>query len=505
MSARASSRRSPQPLQSLAFFMTAQAVALVAGLALQVWTARTLSPADYGRFLVAHSLSLAIQILLASGIPNALRQLVANSPGLLPLAWRHILLLQIPLSLAAAMLLVCSASWLGWVLNDDNLTVVLQLVSVEVALRGGLLEPCWYLMNGAGWHKLQAALMGLHAVLRLICVACLLVASPTLLAAVLGLVLSATGSVLLGVGAMYGRKCRARIDAPSDIERRLREHLLRWLRLAPLAETLSYLTIAGNVWMLRAGIADHAEVGRYGACFALAQAVLPLGQVLSRACFSEFAQCLGSRDFRRAARLLSVAIRVAILVGGLAIALVVLYGDAVLWILYGSEYAGLGKVMAVLCMGTSVMALYGFLAEMLCAGDRLRPRLVISLGLAVGSLPLTYLFVLWGGTSSAAWGLVITGLAATVSAGGVLHHIVGPYFPAATLLRATGAAALALAIQRLQPWFFPTSAQVWSLPAVVFCYGAALACFGQWQFRDRLSVHCHAAPGISSPKGRIHD
>jgi O-antigen/teichoic acid export membrane protein len=186
---------------SLTAFSAAQAVSLAAGLLLHATAARFLTVADYGRLAVTHSVLLVMLVALNHGIPNALRRAVSLEPALLGGAWRRMLAFHLPLAIAVSLLLAAFAPLASRLLGDGLLTVPLQVVAADVALRAGLVEPAWLLFNGAGRHRLQAALMAAHSLFRCAAVAGMLALGFGLTGAVAGLLGATALSVLLAVGA----------------------------------------------------------------------------------------------------------------------------------------------------------------------------------------------------------------------------------------------------------------------------------------------------------------
>lgn len=156
---------------SVIVFSTGQLLSLVAGLALQVLVGRSLLPVEYGYFVVASTVLLALILGLVSAVPKALCRIVSVDAGQLGLAIRTLLLVQLPICCLVALLLVGFARLEIVHSADGILSLSLQLVAIELIIRGGLLEPAWALLNGLRYHRTQATLMLLHSMLRLACVA----------------------------------------------------------------------------------------------------------------------------------------------------------------------------------------------------------------------------------------------------------------------------------------------------------------------------------------------
>jgi len=231
------------PLKGIGGFGIAQIVVLATGLTLQTLTARWLSTSDYARFAMAHSVSCASAILLMSGIPNGLRRLLSASPSMLPAAWRSILYVQFPLTGVFAAVLVALAPLASSAADDPQLAIALRVVAGELLLRAGIVEPCWGILNGLGYHKLQASLIATHSLLRCLCVSCMLCWNPVLFNAVMCVMIGALISVVL-VALIMRRLSRGLVAEAGGVPAGL---MMRWLTLSPVADAIGYLLVAGNL------------------------------------------------------------------------------------------------------------------------------------------------------------------------------------------------------------------------------------------------------------------
>lgn len=477
------------PLRRIGGFGIAQLVVLVTGLALQTLTARWLSTPDYARFVLFHTVSCASVLLLMSGIPNGLRRLLSASPGMLPAAWRSILCVQFPLTAVFAAAFVALAQWSSATLDDPQLATVIPLVAGEILLRAGLVEPCWGLLNGLGYHRLQALLIAAHSLLRCLGAICLLWLSPVLANAAMGLTTSAIVSLAFVVLVMR-RLRREPVAQTSLVPPGL---MVRWLALSPVAEALGYLLVAGNLWMLRAGVGD-SQIGTYAACYMLAQVLLPLGLVLSRGSFARFAFLVSQDRRREAADLLLQIMRLATPPVILGVTVTLVYGDAVVEFIFGEAYSHTGPLLGLLCAGVSAVAAQAFFSEMLFAADRLKTRLAVLVGVGVASIGMTASLIQTAGTLGAAWALVGTGAAGIFATAVPLRSIVGQFMPWKTVIRAVGVATALIVAAHISQRFIEPFPPIVGLVTLALAYMAALLLLGEWRWGTRgLRIPCEPA------------
>lgn len=483
-------------MDSTMVFALAQATALAAGFFMQVLVARTLSVPDYGRFVMLHSASLGAIMLLTSAIPPALKYSVSVTPTAARTAWRIVWRGQLPVALASSVVLAVLAPCLCHAVGDPRLLPALWIATAEVAAKAGIVEPCWHLLNGAGWHRWQAALMTGHSLLRALCVACAVAVDPRLEAAASGLLLSAVLSLAVAMAAIARLLSGSPSTPDGPAHLAMHGHVRRWIRFAPLADAVTYGLAAWNVWWLRAITAEEAVVGRYAACYVLAQAIVPLGLALSRAYFAPFAQAIAGSRTEQAAELLCRAVRVSAVAAGLGIGVAFLRGDMLLSAVYGSRFAGSGPLLGLLSLGMAGMAAHLFVSEMMGAAGLVGTRLLVAVGVAAVSIPATVLLTWAMGAHGAAWGLVVAGAAAMSGSAIAVARHVRPRLPAPTLAR-VGFAVAALVLMDSSPAVARSGPIV--VPGFALVYGAVLAILGEW----RTSGGLGGAPrvGRATPRG----
>lgn len=473
-------------LPRVGLFGLVQLAGLIAGLVLQAVVAQRLGAADYGRFVAAQSVLLFGLVLLTSAVPNALRRSVSIDSGSLHGAWRVLWLVQTPMALGCAVVLLCLSVPIAAVFNDRALGPALAWVAFELMIRGGLLEPAWLLLNGLARHATQATLMIVYSGLRLVCVAGILQWSTGLVEAMTGLVAAAASAAMLTLLALYALKKATPLAAQGAFA----PELWQWVRLAPAAEILTYLAVTANLWIAKAILPDAESAGVYAACYTLAHVALLFGIVLSRSCFSSFARAVSVSahgEQEEARRLLRQALRWLVLAAGLGAAVAVPHGEDILQLIYGPRFAMPGTLLTVLGLGMAGMAAVWFLADMLAAAGQLRAKLwagactcVISLSAAPA---LTRGFGVWG----AAWALLVTGAIGSAVVALVLQRVVSGFVPWPTLARAGSAAGAVVLLGRVSAHFFEMPSALLGIVAAGAGYCLFVAVMGEREKRDRSS------------------
>ena len=198
-----------------------------------------------------------------------------------------------------------------------------------------------------------------------------------------------------------------------DVPRQWRQNWLlgRWVCAGRATSVLH----AYCVYWLLALTLGAAGTGEYAACMTVIMLsnpfLLGISNVLGPRAARAFAEG-GSREVRRvvwkAALLLSVPM--AIFCG-----LVVLFGDAALCVLYGSQYAGHQQTLAVLALSTLITALCIAVDHGLCVMER--PDVNFKAGLLGLGVTLLIALALVGpcGILGAAWGMLAGGIAVSAA------------------------------------------------------------------------------------------
>jgi O-antigen/teichoic acid export membrane protein len=204
--------------------------------------------------------------------------------------------------------------------------------------------------------------------------------------------------------------------------------------MAPIGDALNYLLIPVNIWLLKAMSADQSLVGVYAACYTLAQAILPFGLVLSRACFAEVARATAAGHPDEARMLVWQVLRACFVATALGTPIALFFGDKIVACLYGSSFRGSGSLLGLLCFGMAAMAVQCFLCDMLSAAHRLRIRLALLLLFTAASIPTTAYLAKTSGTVGVAWALAFTGISAVTATSVAFHYALGsaisrPLFP----------------------------------------------------------------------------
>lgn len=455
--------------RSTRLFAVSQAWLLVAGFALQVLVSRSLGAADYGRFVVVQMIGLALMTLVMSVIPNALRRAVSLHPSSLEYACRMVGCRQFPLSVLLGGALWLTSPALADAFHDERLLGGLRWMALDLAIKGGLLEPGWQLLNGAQRHGTQSALMAAHGLWRLVGVVSALAFQPTLDGAFLGLLASSAVSSLC-VLVCLERSCRrVVVDAghSPDID------LWRWMQFATVADVLNQLLASTNLWLLKGFSTDERSFGAYAACHMLVQPVLPCGLILSRSTFATFARTV-TVDRASAARMLRRSTELAVVLMALGIALAQSRGSRLVAFVYGAGLSECGPLLGMMSVGMASLAVMWFFCEMLGAGNWLGARLAAVVGTTLVALPLAVVLIRAWGAAEAGIASMLVGIVGSGLAWRLLSRRVGDFFPWSVCGRATLSGLLVWSVGQFVLTNSPAIPLVFDLTILTGCFAVLM-------------------------------
>lgn len=361
-------------------FVIAQMVALVSGLGVQSIAAHQLANEEYARFTIVHSMLLLSNCLLCGIIPRIAARKVSIEPNTLrgiltSLSWCHLLFCTI---FAGA--LVLFRHNIGRFTGDAQLSVLVINASVLIFIQCGVVEPCWYLLNGLKRHSAQATYIAIHGILRCVLVCLFVLYSPTASSAVWGIVWTSALSAFLA-----GHKIvRVYVKSPyhqSDDRIPLAE-LWSWTKYSTLVDVSLYAGVASNLWLVKSRIHDEKIVASFAVCYVLAQTNLAIFRAISRGFFSNFARACSNQHQQQCREILASATRLMITFVSLELAVMYCIGPAFIKWFSGIEIDS-RELPVLLLSATAATGIIIVFSEFLVAASKIRTRFVVSILFAV--------------------------------------------------------------------------------------------------------------------------
>jgi O-antigen/teichoic acid export membrane protein len=383
-------------------------------LALVVATARTVGPAEFGKFTFAYALATILGVAVDFGIPATLTRAVARAPGSTAERWATAGTLKVAL-LGLAVPVYLAVPLLGG-RGGDVLTTV-WLLGLAIALQA-LIENAVAVFTG--FQRLE------HEVLVRMAEKIALVVGGV---AALGF-----GWGIRGIAAAFaGAAALSLTLATYLIHRRLAPLRLGWhgpaarglaRELAPLAQAqlLAFATTRLPA-VLVALLAGDQAAGFFGAAFRVYDVVLVAPVALVAAVYPELARTpSGDPRFRALAR----QGLTLLLLAALPVALALVVGAR--WVtdgVYGPGYAAAAPVLALLGVAVGLAMLQMFLTMLFLACDRPRRLRVVTAVAFVASVGLTPVLIGRGGAAGGAAAVLVVEAVGVVGALIALRGVCG--------------------------------------------------------------------------------
>lgn len=352
-------------------FLTSQLIALTAGLVLQSFAARNLSPQDYGRFAVSHTIILVLTHFLCGMLPKAAARQISIRSDQLRAVCGLLIRLHVPVCVGTSTLLWLLRDWIGNVFADAGMVPLVSLISLIVILHCGLVEPCWNLLNGLRLHRAQALMIVAHGVLRCAAVCWFVWTQSTAAGALTGLLIATGLSLILVLPTLLALVSGAASrDADAGLKTR---QLLDWVRYSSLVDVVWYASCAFSLWTVKAIVTDAEAVAVYAATFALAQINLALCRAVSRGYFAHFAVAREAGNRPECMELLRSASQLLLIGITLELVLAIVVGDQfVEW--FSRMTLTTRGLPFLLMLGTAMLGTCCLFSELLAAAGELRLR-----------------------------------------------------------------------------------------------------------------------------------
>ncbi len=407
--------------------------------------AHHLGPQDFGRYGVATAVVTLIGIAVTRGVPVAATRAIAADPDTAPQTMRSATRVMVPLSLGIAATALLLAYVIATVLDDAKLTVPLLIGSAAALTYAAQSLPlAWF--AGMHLHGRQAVAQTWYALSRLgaIVIGGLIAG---LAGAVAGFVIAPAIAALATIGGFRVHKHVARGGSTGGISERT---LVR--EAAPLVVVAGLVSLLLTIDLFAfKRVGDPADVGRYAAAATIAHVPFFLLRSVPVVLMPAVAAAYASTRETRAAQVgreIQSGVGDSIVLLALPTALLITLGDRALDIIFGSQYAVDGLVVAPLAIATAAITLFSVFVAVETAFGTL--RLAAAIGL-FGSLLIAAAAGLGGqdsDVSRAAWAVALAATVVVLVHGAFLWARTGRLVPgragyAALLAAAIGAVTLA--------------------------------------------------------------
>jgi O-antigen/teichoic acid export membrane protein len=472
--------------------MSAEALAVPAGLITTILLTRFLAPADYGALALALAGVAWLEWTVASLFSRAAWKVIAEATD-----WRSaaqpVIRVFVSAGLLTGVIVFAAAGVTARLLNIPQLSPLLRVLALEIPV---FVTAHAYrsVLIGRGQHGSRAVVAAVRWTTRAV-----LVVTGTLLGlsitAIAALIVLATCVELMLAGSRAGRISRA--DPPHATPARVHitaGELLKYA--APLAVSTICLRLLDrmDIFALRVFGGSIENVAAYGVAQNLALGPGLFGIAFVPALVAAFSYRTARGDVAGARKLSGEALRVGFLV---LAAMLLAAGNAhgLIELLFGARYATAAPLFALLIVGTSATLLNGLATAVLIGAGKLSWTVWLTAPLLLlAALGHAVLVPRYGALGAAIVTTSTAVIGATASCAAT-HVLVGTPIPFATLVRSVGLGGLAAwALARLH---VNGAAVVPVLAIFVVLLAVALVLAGELRPNERARIRALRRPAES--------
>jgi O-antigen/teichoic acid export membrane protein len=451
---------------------------LVTALALYAYLSRVFAPGLFGKWLVVLSVLGWFEIFITAGLVRVATKAISEAPDDEPQLARAVYLGQVIAGVSVFLIVQLIAGPVARLLSDASFAPLIRLAALDIPLYAAFMAASSVVL-GARRFERQAVAWFIYATSKAVFIAGAVVFGFSITGALVG----NAASSAVGLAVVYVAS-PARRTTFAEVGRVLRS------MVRPSAPFLTFSLVEGielsvSLWLVSAIVANSVLVALYASAAALAEIPVFLFLGLNRVIFPSVARARAAGDTRLASDYARQAVRLALIVTVMGIAIVSAMGRQILVLIYSSPYAGAFVPLVLLILAGAGRTVRAVCTEVLLAEDRRRRALSVLATTTALEIALVSVLAAKFGLVGAASGAAASAVAAAIWASVLIRDLIG-WRPLATLARCAGAGVvvgLGLAALSPAPALVPVM-----LPITGILYGVILAVLGEFSPDDIASL-----------------
>ncbi len=455
-----------------------QAWQLVTALLLYKFLANELGVAGVGKWRLALSVLNYFELLVNSGLVKVVTKRIADTPDDAPRIERSAYLGQMALATVLFGVAVILAGPIAARLEDPSLAFLLRVAALDIPVVAAFMVATAVLLGVRRFER-QAFGMAIYATAKFLAIGFLVWRGFSVPGALIG---NALASVVgFAVTFEMWRSAKTTFGESVAGARSLGRASIPFFAQSMIEGVSSY----ADLWFVGATLVSNVAVGLYGSAAALAEMQAFLFTGLHRALFPSIARVHAEKDEHLVGRYTTQAIRLALFVGMLGIAVIAATGGQALRFVYSSAFAAAAVPFVLLMVAAGGQNVRATISEVLMARDRRALTLTLMSGSVVFEIVLLVLMTSRFGLVGAAGAAAATGVIAAAASLWVVRDLVG-WRIALTFVRCAVAAAVVGVLLALVN---PTP--IWLLaayPVAAIVYGGILVALGEIDKSDLGSI-----------------
>lgn len=454
--------------------MLGQGWHLVTAFLLYAFLARRLGPSLFGRWSVVLSLLAWFEVVVTSALVRVATKEISEAPADAPRIARSAYLGQMAVAAGVFLTVLVAADPIARALSDPSLASLIRISALDIPLYG-LFMIASAAVLGMQRYERQGVARIIYATAKAAFIAALVLAGFSVAGALVGNALSS----LVGLAALafHPGARKERLSELWSDARRMMGTSIPFLVLS-LVEGVGQ---HADLWVVFALIPSTVSAGHYAAATVLAEVPVFLFLGLNRVLFPSVVGARAAGDSGRGDAYAKAAVRTALIVTVMAVALVASAGRQAIEMVYSAAYLPAVLPLALLMVAGLGRTIQATGTEVLMA----QGRRGVALGILAGTVIVEVGLVAWltqrFGLPGAAAGAATSAICAALLIVFELRSSLG-WAPLATLARAVVSASLVGGILAL---ISPSPvAMLLVFPVAVAIYVGLLALLGEFSVGD---------------------
>ncbi|MBN1941313.1 MAG: oligosaccharide flippase family protein [Candidatus Diapherotrites archaeon] len=395
-------------LSRIVFFLSGYALLFVLGRVI-------LSPSEFGIFGIVLSIVSLLNIVLITGIQQAVSKFVSETPEKAKVILRSALKTQVLFSLCLFLLLFILADYIALLLNEPGIGVYIRITAFVPLLQPFYSTTVGYL-NGLKRFKMQSAFFVLYRILRAALPIILALIGFSLIGVFFGLVLASLFAVLAGF-ALIGFGSKGSYPAKKIFLFSL--PIIFYILMQNFFMSIDLLFLKA----LSPQLDGSLLAGYYTAAQSLARLPFELAVTISLVLFPLVSETVYTANKAKALFYIRNAYRYSFIVVAGCAALIFSTSSELIQLIYGAAYAPGAPPLEILSIAFVFMTIFGVSETIISAkGAPVKAALIALLALIVDIILLYLLIPIQGIEGAANASLVSMFLAALLSTAYVFKH-----------------------------------------------------------------------------------
>ncbi len=355
-----------------------QAWHLLTAFLLYAFLARRLGPVLFGQWRVVLSVLMWFELFVNSGIASLAAKSISETPEKRVDLAHAAYAVQLLVGLSVFGAIVLGAGWVARLLSNPGLAPLLRVAALDIPVYSALLVTSAVVLGLKRFER-QAVAWVVYATAKAAAIAVLVAAGFSVAGALIGNALSSVAglAVVIVPAARGGRGLAPRAGG---------------LALGMLVASVPFLVLSlldglgqnVGLWTVSSVMGNAALVGLYSAAVAIAEVPVFLFLGLNRVILPAVASAGAEGDRPLARHYVTQAVRLALIVTVLGVALIAANGRQVIALIYSTSYLGAFLPLVVLMIAAVGQTVVATCTQVLMAQNRAR----LALGVLAGALAL---------------------------------------------------------------------------------------------------------------------